>query len=186
MFWGVPSQDGSLSNLRSIIRRLNVEVFNVGDEFLMHAFQAHLTTAIMEQLKLENPSAQYDHPCSLAWLRSEAEKLVNEVLAPTESIDPINCMHKAFLHVGYSYVDLREAIRWDGPHIIRHWRWWLPRFLATGYSNYASEAVNLIANMTTDYPKHIAYIATLNRNVNTKGKPGHGKPVDQMIERYNL
>ena len=83
MFWGVPSQDGSLSNLRSIIRRLNVDekvkVFNVGDEFLMHAFQAHLTTAIMEQLKLDNRSAQYDHPCSLAWLRSEAEKLVKEL-----------------------------------------------------------------------------------------------------------
>ena len=185
MFWGVPSQDGSLSNLRSIIRWRNVDekvkVFNVGDEFLMHAFQAHLTTAIMEQLKLENPSAQYDHPCSLAWLRSEAEKLVNEVLAPTESIDPIKCMHKAFLHVGYSYVDLREAIRWEyGPHIIRHWKWWLPRFLATGCSNYASEA---IANMTADYQKHIA---THNRTVNTtKGKPGHGKPVDQMIEHYN-
>ena len=120
MFWGVPSQDGSLSNLRSIIRRLNVDekvkVFNVGDEFLMHAFQAHLTTAIMEQLKLDNPSAQYDHPCSLAWLRSEAEKLVKELLAPTESIDPIPSMHKAFLHVAYSYVDLREAIRWEnGP-----------------------------------------------------------------------
>ena len=55
MFWGVPSQDGSLSNLRSIIRWRNVDekvkVFNVGDEFLMHAFQAHLTTAIMKQLK---------------------------------------------------------------------------------------------------------------------------------------
>ena len=72
----------------------------------MHAFQVHLTTAIMEQLKLENPSAQYDHPCSLAWLQSEADKLVNEVLAPTESIDLIYYMHKAFLHVGYPYVDL--------------------------------------------------------------------------------
>ena len=89
-------------------------------------------------------------------------------------------MPKAFVHVGYSYV---EAIRWEyGPHIIRHWKWWLPRFLATGCSNYASEAVNLIA---ADYTKHIAYIATHNKTVNTKGKPGHGKPVDQMIEHYN-
>ena len=82
MFWGAPSQDGSLCNLR-IIRRLNVDenvqVFNIGDKLLMHTFQAHLTTAIMEQLKLDDPSAQYDHPCSLAWLQSEAEKLVNEL-----------------------------------------------------------------------------------------------------------
>ena len=191
MFWGIPSQDGSLSSLRSLIRRLNVDekvkVFNVGDEFLMHAFQAHLTTAIMEQLKLGDPSAHHDHPCSSTWLRSEAEKLVNQLLAPTENTDPIHNMHKAFLHVTYSYVDLREAIRWEnGPQIIRHWKWWLPRFLATGCSNYASEAVNLIANMTADFPRHIAYIATHNRTVNTQGKPGHGKPVDQMIEHYNL
>lgn len=55
-----------------------------------------------------------------------------------------------------------------------------------GYHNswpLDAEAVNLIANMIADYPKHIAYI---DRTVNTKGIPGHGKPVDQMIEHYNL
>ena len=83
------------------------KVFNIGDEFLMHTFQACLTTAIMEQLKLDDPSAQYDHPCSLAWLQSEAEKLANKLLTPTESVDPIHSMHKAFLNVAYSYVDLR-------------------------------------------------------------------------------
>ena len=191
MFWGVPSQDGSLSNLRTVIQRLNVDekvkVFSVGDEFLIHAFQAHLTTAIMEHFKLGDPSGHCDHPCSSEWLQGEAEKLVNELLAPKESNDPIYCIHTAFLHLAYSYIDLREAIRWeDGPQIIRHWKWWLPRFLATGCSNYASEAVNMIANLIADYPKHIAYIATNNRTVNTKGKPGHGKPVDQMIEHYNL
>lgn len=113
-----------------------------------------------------------------------AETLVSDLIAPSESIDPTHNMHKAFLHVAYSYIDLREAIRWEnGPHIVRQWKWWLPRFLATGCPNYASEAVHLIANLTATFPRHIAYIATHNR---TQGKPGHGKPVDQMIEHYNL
>ena len=51
---------------------------------------------------------------------------------------------RCFLHIAYLYVDLREAIRWEnGPQIVRHWKWWLPRSLATGRTNYASEAVHL-------------------------------------------
>ena len=34
-----------------------------------------------------------------------------------------------------------------GEHIIRHWKWWLPRFIAVGCKNYATEAANLIANV---------------------------------------
>lgn len=78
-------------------------------------------------------------------------------LHPVSSSDPIQQMHRSFLHVAYSYVDLRRAIRWEnGPHIVRHWKWWLPRFLAAGCSNYASEAVHLIANLSAIFPKHIA------------------------------
>ena len=37
-----------------------------------------------------------------------------------------------------------------------------------------AEAVNMIANMMADFPKHVAYLATHNRTINTEGKPGHG------------
>ena len=85
------------------------------------------------------------------------------------------------------YVDLREAIRWEnGPQIIHHWKWWLPRFLVTGCHNYTAESVNLIANLKADFPKHISYIATHNRTVNTSDIAGRGKPIDQLIEHYNL
>ena len=63
---------------------------------------------------------------------------------------------------------------------------WIPRFVGTGKRNYAAEAVNMIANMMADFPKHVAYLATHNRTINTEGKPGHGKPVDQMMEHFNL
>ena len=101
--------------------------------------------------------------------------------------DPVHSFHRSLIQLGYLYVDLWEAIRWeDGPQIIRHWKFWLPRFIATGMKNYATESVRLLANLSADYPKHIAYIITHNGTVNMEGKPGRGKPMDQMIEHYNL
>ena len=42
IFWGIPSQPGSLCNMREIIRRLQVDktekLFNIADEFMIHAF----------------------------------------------------------------------------------------------------------------------------------------------------
>lgn len=34
----------------------------------------------------------------------------------------------------------------------------------------------LLANLAADFPRHISYIVTHNRTVNTEGKPGRGKP----------
>ena len=74
----------------------------------------------------------------------------------------------------------------DGPQITRHYKLWLPTFIGTEKRNYAVECVNVIANLTADFPKHLSYIATHNRTINTRGKVGHGKPIDQMVEHYNL
>ena len=191
IFWGTPSQSGSLSNLREIARRTQVEksvkIFNVGDEFLLHAFKAHLSAQICHLLNIKTPADKIDHPRSLQWLKQRAEALVSETLYPETSIDPVYSMHRTFLHIAFLYIDLRNAIRWeDGPHIIRHWKLWLPRFVGTGCTNYSTEAVHLLANLVADFPRHIAYIAVHNRTVNMHGKPGRGKPVDQVMEHYIL
>ena len=110
-----------------------------------------------------------------------------ETLYPTPSDGPVYHFHKSFVHLAFLYYDLRTAIRWeDGPHIIRHWKIWIPHFLGVGMKNYASKAANMIANLKADLPTHIAYIATHNRTVNMQGKAGKGKPIDQLIEHYNL
>ena len=152
----------------------------------MHVFKAHLTAAIMSELNMENTSTPIDHPLSLEWLKGKAKHIVSRVIMPTTDTDPVYNMHRIFLHLSFLYyVDLRLAIH--GEQIVRHWKWWLPRFLATGCNNYASEAVHLLTNLHADFPKHIAYIATThNRTVNMKGKPGRGKPLDQLVEHYNL
>ena len=103
-----------------------------------------------------------------------------DTINPISSSDPAYSKHRSFLHLAFLYIDLRNAIRWEkGANIVRHWKLWLPRFIGTGCKNYASEAVNLIAHLQADFPKHLAFIATHNRTVNTTGKPGHGQPLDQ-------
>ena len=85
------------------------------------------------------------------------------------------------------YIDLRNAIRSEeGQHIIRLWKHWSVLFLGLNKSNYSKEAMNLLANINASYPKWLTYIVTHNRTVNTHGKAGHGKPIDQMLEHYNL
>ncbi len=97
---------------------------------------------------------------------------------PVVPSDPVLHFSRAFLHLGFLYLDLRHAIRTEnGPHIIRHWKWWLPRFLGTGCKNYSLEAVNL----TADFPRHLSYIVMNNHTVNMDGRLGRGKPTDQLI-----
>ncbi len=188
IFGGTPAQHGSLSNMREHVRRLQVDkgvkVFNVGDEFLMHAFKAHLVASVSSLLNVKPASDAIPHENSLQWLQSTAERLVAKTLMPSASNgDHLFSRHRAFLHTAYLYVDLRDAIRYEnGPDIVRQWKIWLPRFVGTGKKNYATEAVNLLANLLADFPKHIAYIISNNRTVNTHGKIGHRKPVD---EHYN-
>ena len=106
---------------------------------------------------------------------------------PASSTDPVFEMHRTFLHIAFLYVDLRDAIRYeDGPHRVRLWKLWLPRFIGTGRRNYACETIYLLANLFADLPKHMAYIVMHNRTVNLTGKLGHGKPFDQLVEHYNL
>lgn len=192
IFWGTPSQAGSLCNLREVIRRTQVDksakVFNTADEFLMQAFQAHLLSSVTSSLGCCDASDDLPrHEDTGEWLRKTAENLVEDILMPKVSQDPVHTLHQSFLHHAFLYVDLRRAIRWEnGPQICRHWKWWIPRFIGTGKKMYAAEAVNMIANLTADFPKHIAYLATHNRTVNTAGKKGCGKPVDQVMEHYVL
>ena len=59
-FWGSPSVTGSLCNVRELISRKlvtkAVKVFNVGDEFLVHTFRAHLKSRICSVLGIASAS----------------------------------------------------------------------------------------------------------------------------------
>ena len=190
-YWGNASTPGSLYHLCEIVRRHKVDqkgkVFSIADEFIHNCFHAHLLANICQQLHITSPSDSIPHENTQEWLSSTAQLILQGSLMPATSMDPIYSMHRSLLYTSFLYHDLREAVRYEeGSHVIRQWRLWLPIFLGTKCHNYATEAVNLISNIKADFPKHIAHIATHNRTVNTSGKPGHGKPIDQMVEHYNL
>ena len=182
---------GSLSNLRQHINRLSVDqrgkVFNSGDEFLIHCFHAHLTAAICQVLGIESTEADISHEHTLEWLQQTATAIMLCTLAPTQSVDVTYAFHRWFMRGCFLYVDLRDAIRYeDGDQVIRLWKHWLVYFLGNKRKNYATEAMNLLCNLKCDFPSHVAYIVTHNRAVNMSGKEGRAKPLDQLIEHYNL
>ena len=162
-------------------------MFYVADEFLMHMFKSHLLARVCFLFNITSPSSTINHTPELEWLQQKSKDLVKQCLHPQQSDDPTYQLHRLFLHTAFLYVDLRYAIRWeDGPQVIRHWKMWLPKFLGTARKNYSAEAVELLTNINADFPRHISYIAVHNRTVNVDGRPGHGKPLDLMMEHYNL
>ena len=190
-FWGDVRAAGSLSNLRQHINRLSVDqkgkVFNTGDEFLLHCFHAHLAAAICQQLGIKSIDADIPHEHTLEWLQHTAASIMSSTLAPTQSTDVAYAFHRWFMRGCFLYIDLRDAIRYeDGEQVIRLWRHWLVYFIGNKRKNYSTEAMNLLCNLKCDFPSHIAYIVTHNRAINMSGKEGHGKPLDQLVEHYNL
>ena len=191
IFWGTPSDIGSLCNMREFVNRKlvtkTVKVFNVGDEFLIHCFKAHFIARVCSIFGISTPADDIEHQANLEWLKTKAKFIVQHTINPIQSGDAVYSKHRGFLHLAFLYIDLRHAIQWEnGQQVIRHWKLWLPRFIGTGCKNYSTEAVNLIAHIHADFPKHISYIATHNRTVNTTGKVGRGKPIDQLMEHYVL
>ena len=94
IFWGDPSLPGSLCNIREYINRKQVDkgvkVFNVGDEFITHAFRAHLIASICCHLKLKSPDDEINHEITQQWLENTAEAIVAKALYSEPSKDPVS------------------------------------------------------------------------------------------------
>ena len=114
IFWGTPSDAGSLCNMRELIGRKQVskavKVFNVGDEFLVHCFKAHFTARVCSVLGISSPPDNIEHTTSLEWLKAKAQVIVQQTINPIETSDPVYFKHRTFLHLAFLYIDLRQAI----------------------------------------------------------------------------
>ena len=146
---------------------------------MLHTFKAHLIAAMCTYLGVAN---QILHTCSQEWLEKTAKGIVESRIMPIESIDdPLYSLHRSFLYCGFLYVDLQNVIRnEEGSDIIPLWKHWAVLFLAMNKKNYAKKAFNLLANIHATFPKHIVC------TVNMQGRKGVRKPIDQMLEHYNL
>ena len=83
-FWGDYSTTCSLSYMRELVRLVQVDsgmkAFNIGDEFLVHSFKAHLLASICSLLKVNSSSKIIQHENSLDWFRLTAEQLIADTL----------------------------------------------------------------------------------------------------------
>ena len=147
-FWGKVNEP--LCNLRNRVNRNLVDkqgkTFSVTDEF-----------SICEELELESPEDDIPHESTQNWLEILSKSIVKKRIMPSDTNDPIHALHKSFLYSAFMYVDLRKAICDDeGEQIIRHWKHWLVLFLGTNRKYYATEALNLLCNLASTFPRHIA------------------------------
>ena len=108
-----------------------------------------------------------------AWLRRLARQIFDCTIAiknptfPDEKTEEVYAFHRTLLHMGYLYLKLRLAIKYEnGPQIISLWRYWLLHFLGAPKVNCANEAANLLANIEADWSPKISYIHTHFRTVN--------------------
>lgn len=94
---------GSLCNLREFVRRVQVDksgkVFNVCDEFILHAFRkSHLLAAVCTHLKVQSPDTSITHEGNLQWLETTAEAIVTQNIYPATSSDTVYGLHRSILH----------------------------------------------------------------------------------------
>ena len=141
----------------------------------------------------EDVSVAADVADQCQWLRDVAKTIVlrtfvaPEPTHPSDEEDDVYAYHRLLLHMGFLYANLRHSIRFNkSEDIIRMWRYWLIPLLGGGRSNYSNEAANLLANLAADWPEDLVQVFTYNRTVNMTGKVGHNKPIDQLVEHYNL
>ena len=125
-FWSLWSSErdkGSLSHSKDIGNRRHadtgVKTFNVCDELLRHAFQAHLLAAVTSHLNVATPSKPIacHHELTNSWLRDVAERIATSTVLPKEpdihskKDDQVYLMHRRVLHLGFLYELLRDSVR---------------------------------------------------------------------------
>ncbi|XP_019644214.1 PREDICTED: uncharacterized protein LOC109485209, partial [Branchiostoma belcheri] len=190
--WGLPTEVGSLSQIRVTINRTRVDKgcknFALSDEFLCHAATGHLVAALASFLGLATPDDPYNCTSSDEF-EQLATTFVTDVVFPgpwTEDSDQVRNRARLLLYMGLLYMDLRTSIRYQmGETVIQHWKLWFELFLGSKRSQYACEAANLLANLKADWSPYMAHLHTHNRCVNISGQEGRAKPVDMLGEHYN-
>ena len=83
-------------------------------------------------------------------------------------------------------MEFADAIReGDGRRVLRCWKYMVPIFSASGNTNYACEAANLLIQHNYSLSPRMAAQLSCSRFVNVHGRPGKNIPVDLHMEHLN-
>lgn len=90
------------------------------------------------------------------------------------------------LRLGCFYLEFVDAIcEGDGNRVVRCWKYMIPIFSASGNSNYANEAANLLIQKSYSLSPRLSAQLIWSRFVNVHGRPGKNVPVDLHMEHLN-
>lgn len=82
--------------------------------------------------------------------------------------------------------EMQHAVKHGHPDRIKRMiKYWLPMFYAAGSHNYANECMELLHNITHDWPPEYAKVAFNGMLVNPSGKVDGWKPTDIRVEHLN-
>ena len=203
------SQQGTLYQLRNVIKRTNVvktpiDGFDACEDFFVLVIHSHIVAAAMEQLGI---STVDDYPTKLPnaetiWTKKNYErekilcKIVSNILDTFTSIsynisapideDKVFGYAKQILTIGCLYLELQDSIKeGDGLRLLRCYRYLLPIFTSSGRRNYAIECFNFLMQHDFLLSDRQASELIWSRFINTHGKPGKNIPNDLHCEHLN-
>ena len=116
---------------------------------------------------------------------STAELLLKNSLMPIEP----STLHRSFLYTAFLYIDLREAIILGLREEVRSsgcGNFGFQFFWVLSATIMLQRVLTCLQTCKQTFQSILHIIVTHNRTVNTDGWPGYGKPIDQMVEHYNL
>ena len=113
--------------------------------------------------------------------------IVAEFLADTrQPVDAVKEYAKEVLSLGLLFMEFNDSIReGDGCRILRCWRYFLPLFKASYRTNYAVEAITLLAQEKYLMSPRMSMQLKWSRTINVHGRAGKNIPADLHMEHLN-
>lgn len=200
-------------NRRNVSKKCKKDL-NAHEDFFELVVEGHVVAAVMEYLKMDSisdlPSKQVIPDSDEMWMeddikresvlmnvaRSVASQHINlsmrDIKTPaapilsTESYDGILAYSREVISLGLILGEFKDAIKeGDGNRCLRVWKYFLLFFKVSNQTNYAMEALNLLAQYHIVLPPRLAEGLKWSRFVNTRGLPGHNISCDLHMEHMN-
>ncbi|KAJ7026701.1 hypothetical protein C8F04DRAFT_966073 [Mycena alexandri] len=201
--WGGPNQDAvSLLTLRDKLpNRGNINLrkidFYAWLRFLDVVLRALVLQAAIIVLGVSTPAQLKQKTLNVSEFKSLCSRIVAKFLLPsidrleaeeiktksgsTESGNAVLLMHDLM-----TIREMRHSIKHGHPERMEHMlKFWTPMFYAGGGYNYANEGMELLHNLTHDWPVEISPILRGGMLMTNRGGPANHKETDIRVEQFN-
>ena len=193
--WGKKSEIGSFSFVQNLWQRNNVAekkspVYFALDRFLLDYLHAVIDSQARKCVE-DGDVAKSGSTWTINELFLIADKFLDflyvehpkEFLKPLETAKDVirdNCV--MILRTQYLKFGIRNS---NGFMVVRAYKFFFPRYLGMGMTNYCREVVILLNRLYFDLSEFTSYILLHNRSISEKGNEGHDVAGDMCMEHWN-